>query len=92
MAPLGPGSGVLDDDQDRERTTHMKLIGPVDAGLSTVVHLPSGRVRLVPVHTTDEEMDPDTVVMRGGSPHLVDQGMADILTASGLGSYLTPID
>ena len=92
MAPLGPGSGVLDDDQDRAWTTHMKMIGPVDAGYSTVVHVPTGKVRLMPVHTTDDEMDPEIVVMRGGSPHVVDQRMADTLTASGLGQYLTPLD
>ena len=90
-SPTGPGSGVLTDEQDRQRTTHMKLVGSPPAGLGTVIHLPSGKVRLVQVYSTDDELDPDLLCLQGGSPHVVGDDVAAMLTAAGLGAYLTPI-
>lgn len=91
LAPLGPGDGILTDEQDRKRTTHMKMIGPVPAGMATLIHVPTGKVTLVQVHTTDQEMDPDMIVLRGGSPHVVDDDVARLLSDAGLGEYLTPL-
>lgn len=91
LAPLGPGDGILSDEQDRKRTTHMKMIGPVPAGMATLIHLDTGKVVLVQVTTTDQEMNPGLMVLRGGAPHVVDEATAQLLADAGLGEYLTPL-
>lgn len=91
LAPTTHGDGVLDDESDRRnRTTHMRLIGPVPVGQATIVHVPSGRVQLKPIVTMDEERDPDLLVLPGGREHRVDDVTAETLRAAGLGSFLRP--
>jgi hypothetical protein len=66
-APLVEGSGVLSDQQDRKnRTTHMRRIGSPRAGQSTLVSRTTGEVTFKPVRTGDDEKNPDLIIIQGG--------------------------
>ena len=66
-APLVQGSGVLSDEQDRKnRTTHMRMIGSPKAGQSTLVSKTTGEVTFKPVRSGYDEKNPDLIIIQGG--------------------------